>query len=54
MDTGEVTSPKLFVPHPNLGDEVNRNIVQSEIEGGVSLDELPQGAALEVTTQNRS
>ncbi len=53
MATGPVTTPRLFAPHPNLGDEVNRNIVQSEIEGGVSLDELPRGAALEVTTLNR-
>jgi hypothetical protein len=54
MATGPVTNPKLFAPHPNLSDEVNRNIVQSEIEGGVYLDDLPQGAALEVQTQNRS
>ena len=54
MTTGSVTSPRFFAPHPNLSDEVNRNIVQSEIEGGVSLDDLPRGAALEVTTLNRS
>lgn len=55
MDTGSFsTKPDLFLPHRNLSDEVNRNIVRSEIEGGVYLDDLPRGAALEVETQNRS
>ena len=43
-----------FVPHPNLGDQVNRNIVQSEIEGGVYLHQLSPGAVLAIQTQNRS
>lgn len=30
-----VPVPTLFMPHPNFSDEVNRNIVQSEIEGGI-------------------
>jgi len=42
----------LFIPHPNFGDEVNRNIVQSEIEGGVFLEDLPSDAVLEIQTQN--
>jgi hypothetical protein len=33
---------------------VNRRIVQSEIEGGVNLRDLPPGTVLEVQTQNRS
>jgi hypothetical protein len=41
-------------PHPNLSDRVNRNIVQSEIEGGVYLHDLPHASTLEVETQNRS
>lgn len=45
-------SPKLFRPHANLSDEVNRNIVQSEIEGGVRIDDLQPGSALEITTQD--
>jgi len=49
----DLTVPNLFRPHPNLGDEVNANIVESEIEGGVSLDDLQEGAVLEVETQNR-
>jgi hypothetical protein len=51
-NTAAVPVPKPFMPHPNLSDEVNRNIVQSEIEGGVCLDELPEGAVLEVETQH--
>ena len=47
-----VESPTLFESHPNFSDEVNRNIIQSEIEGGVLLRDLPLGAVLEVQTQN--
>jgi hypothetical protein len=47
------TEPDLFTPHPNLSEEVNRKIVQSEVEGGVYLDQLPDGSTLEVETQNR-
>ena len=43
----------MFTPHANLSDEINHNIVQSEIEGGVSLDHLPLGALLEMETANR-
>jgi hypothetical protein len=49
---GSLTQP-LF-PHPNLSDRVNHNIVQSEIEGGVYLCDLPRDSTLEVETQNRS
>ncbi len=53
MDTtAAVPVPKPFMPHPNFSDEVNRNIVQSEVEGGVYLDELCEGAVLEVETQH--
>ena len=48
-----VTEPKLFAPHPHLDDRINHNIIQSEIEGGVFLYELPPGTVLEVETQNR-
>jgi len=51
-NTAPVPIPKMFMPHPNFSDEVNRNIAQSEIEGGVYLDELGEGAVLEVETQN--
>jgi hypothetical protein len=42
----------MFTPHPNLSDEVNRNIVQSEIEGGVLLSTLPPSTVLQIETQN--
>jgi hypothetical protein len=43
---------RLFRPHRSLADEVNRNLVRSEIEGGVRVDDLPPGSLLRVTTQN--
>lgn len=43
---------EMFHPHPNLSDEINRNIIQSEIEGGVDLRFLPRMSTLEVETQN--
>jgi len=46
------TSPRLFRCHPNLSDEVNHNIVQSEIEGGVFLSDLPPATVLEIQTQH--
>jgi hypothetical protein len=50
----KVVTTRFFTPHPNLGDVVNHNIVQSEIEGGVYLHDLPHESTLEVETQNRS
>ena len=41
------------MPHSNFSDEVNRNLAQSEIEGGVCLDNLSDGEVLEVETRNR-
>lgn len=45
--------PALFAPNPHLGDSINRNIIQSEIEGGVSVQNLPEGTKVEIETQNR-
>jgi hypothetical protein len=42
----------LFAPHPNLSDEVNRHIIQSEVEGGLFLEDLPSATVLEIQTQN--
>ncbi|HYL34498.1 MAG TPA: hypothetical protein VEV17_01150 [Bryobacteraceae bacterium] len=50
-DTLETMS---FVPHPNLSDQINHNIIQSEIEGGVYLRDLAPGAVLAIQTRNRS
>ncbi len=46
--------PVLFTPSPYFDDSVNRNIVQSQIEGGVHLAQLAPGTVLEVETQNRA
>jgi hypothetical protein len=46
------TTPNLFRCHPNLSDEVNRDMVQSEIEGGVFLNELPPSTVLEIQTRH--
>ena len=37
-----------------FGGDIKRGIIQSEVEGGVDLEELPVGARLEVQTENRS
>jgi hypothetical protein len=43
----------MFLPHQNLSDEINGNIIRSEIEGGVYLRDLPESSTLEIVTQNR-
>jgi len=43
---------ELFQPHANLGDEINHNIVQSEIDGGVFLSQLPPRTILQIHTQH--
>jgi hypothetical protein len=40
----------MFTPHPNLSDKVNGGIIQSEIEGGVFLHDLPPSTVLEIQT----
>jgi hypothetical protein len=52
--TTTVEYPRLFQPHANLSDDINNNIVQSEVEGGVHLRDVPPGTILEVQTQNRA
>jgi hypothetical protein len=44
----------LFTPHPSLSDEINHNIAQSEVEGGVYLHNLRRGSSLEIQTRHRS
>ena len=43
----------MFTPHPNLSDAVNRNIIGSEIQGGVFLDRLQPHSVLQIQTQHR-
>ena len=52
VQAGVPPSPQLFLPHPNLSDAINRNIIQSEMEGGVYLPDLPPESGLEIETQN--
>ena len=46
------TFPQLFSPHPHLSDEVNHNIAQSEVEGGVVLHHLAATSVLHIQTQH--
>src|SRR5271155_3839443 len=41
----------MFEPHPNLSDEVNNAIAESELAGGVFLDKLAAGKKLQVQTK---
>lgn len=41
---------EMFAPHPNLSDDVNRKIVQSEVEGGVFLSSLRPRTVLHIQT----
>ena len=43
----------LYNPSPNFADAVNSNILRSEIEGGIHLNDLRPGAALSIQTMNR-
>jgi hypothetical protein len=45
--------PDLFVANPHFSDSVNRNIIGSEIEGGVYLRDLAPGSVLSLQTVNR-
>jgi hypothetical protein len=48
-----VEIPDLFVANPHFSDSVNRNIIGSEIEGGVYLRDLAPGSVLSLQTMNR-
>jgi hypothetical protein len=48
----EIASPDRFTANPHWSDRVNRNIVQSEIEGGVYLRDVRPGAVLEIQTMD--
>ena len=52
MPRTEILTPALHAPHPHWSDQVNRNMIQSEIEGGVYLRDLPRCAVLEVDTMD--
>ena len=55
MDTAiELSGPALWKVHPNFAGIVNRNIIQSEIEGGVHLREVASRTLLFIQTRNRT
>ena len=49
-----IPDPVLWVAHPHFSDSVNRNIIRSEIEGGVYLRDLSPGSVLSIQTTNRA
>jgi hypothetical protein len=49
-----VPAPDFYTPSSHFCDTINRNIVRSEVEGGVYLPHLPPGAAVEVETMNHT
>src|SRR5277367_1694278 len=51
--TTEISGPALWTVHPTFSGAVNRNNIQSEIEGGVHLKEVAPRTVLFVQTQNR-
>jgi len=51
--TTGITNPVLFAASPHFSDGVNRNIIGSEIEGGVYLHDLSPGSSLSIETRNR-
>jgi hypothetical protein len=51
--SGVFPNPGLFQANPHFSDAVNRNIIQSEIEGGVYLRDLPPGSVLSIQTRSR-
>src|ERR1700745_2092231 len=49
-----MTCPRFCRLHRNLSDDVISNIVQSQIEGGVALQNLRPGPALQIRTRHTS
>jgi hypothetical protein len=49
-----VSTTSFELPHPNLSDRINHQIIQSEIEGGVYLYDLAPGDVIEVETRNHA
>lgn len=53
LDPADFRSTTFFQSNPHLSDAINRNIVRSEVEGGVYLKDLMPASTLEIETQNR-
>src|SRR4051812_33619206 len=43
----------IYSPSEQWSDDVNRNLAESEIEGGVDLRQVPADTVIEVRTRNR-
>jgi hypothetical protein len=52
--TRVLSTTAFDLPHQNLSDEINRQLIQSEIEGGLYLDDLAPGDVIEVETRNHA
>lgn len=53
-DVSDQTDTGLFGLSPHFSDAINRNVVESEILGGVHLRDVPPETVLEVQTQNHT
>ena len=47
------TNSRVVSPLPHVSQEINGHLIQSEVEGGVFLADLAEGAELKVKTENR-
>ncbi len=45
--------PEPFKPNKHLSDQINQRLADSEIEGGIFLNDLEVGHSLEIETKNR-
>ena len=54
MEPRESHVPDLFTGCTRFSSDINGRIVQSEIEGGAHISDLPNGEALEVRTDNHA
>lgn len=48
----EIKMGKKFVPSEHLSDDINKNIMQSELDGGLKLEEIEVGETIKVQTRN--
>jgi hypothetical protein len=49
-----LSTTSFELPHRNLSDQINSRLIQSEIEGGVYLEDLAPGDVIEVETRNHA
>jgi len=49
-----MNASNLFTPSEHFSSQINGNVIQSEVEGGVFLDTLPPGTVLDVETKHHT